>query len=90
MNRIFIATLVAGMILNVAAVSAQGYPFPACSTDQPWSVNQRPSAEQLGSVDTTSDPRTVNQDNVPHPNQDGPGQFQISRVGLEQSGHAPR
>ena len=80
MKRIFIATLGLGMILNVAAASAQGYPFGSGSTDMPWSVNQRTTAESLGSGDNTDQPRSVNQQTTADPRQDGAAQSQTSRV----------
>jgi len=49
MKRLFLATLGLGMIANVAAASAQGYPFAAADTDQPWSVNQEATGQRLGS-----------------------------------------
>ncbi len=90
MNRIFIATLGFGTILNAAAASAQGYPFPPDSTDQPWSVNQRPSAQQPGLAKTTSQPSTVNREPTPHPSRDGASQLHISLVALGQSGQVAR
>jgi anti-sigma factor RsiW len=47
MKRIFFATLGLGMIVNVAAASAQGNPFGSSQTDMPWSVNQ-PTSETSG------------------------------------------
>ena len=85
MKIIFIATLGLGMILNVAAASAQGYPFGSGNTDMPWSVNQQSAAELLGMEGNT---QSVNQQNNPDPHQNRVAQPQTSTVAQEQRGQA--
>jgi hypothetical protein len=83
MKRIFIATLGLGMILNVAAASAQGYPFASGNTDMPWSVNQQTNAGSLSSGDNTDQPWSVNQQTTSGRHQDTADQSQTSGVAPE-------
>jgi hypothetical protein len=83
MKRIFIATWGMGMILNVAAASAQGYPFGAGNTDMPWSVNQQTTAGSLGPGDNTDQPWSVNQQTTPGPQQNTAAQSQTSSAAPE-------
>jgi hypothetical protein len=81
MKIIFIATLGLGMILNVAAASAQGYPFGSGNTDMPWSVNQQSAAELLGMEGNTL---SVDQRATADPHRNRVAQSQTSTVAQEQ------
>ena len=83
MKRIFFAALSLGMILNVAAASAQGYPFGSDTTDQPWSVNQQTTPERIGAGHTTDRPRLVDQQTAAGSHRDGAPQPQTSVAASE-------
>jgi hypothetical protein len=86
MQRIFFVTVGLGMILNVAAASAQGYPFGAGSGDMPWSINQQTTAEPLASRDRTDQPRSVDQQTTVDLHRDGAAQYQPSPVAQKLQG----